>query len=257
MILKAQSKPSISVAYFYCKDGDTARDSCNGIFRAVLAQLLEQNPDIVPYFNSHELTLTLDPLKSAGLKALVRNVFKVLNMIYLVIDGLDEIGRDERKEFFDIILPLVKSQFNEDAGCRIKLFIGSRGEDDIRANLSSIRSTWRKFYEITGDDNHKDIAFYVSHRVEELGNKFRLDDSRRQEIFKDICSRAGGAFHYITVHISLVVGVSNPRVSCYDPSSVMFLLAKLILDNLMNQTSLQELDEELKPEILPSELRNA
>ena len=37
----------------------------------------------------------------------------------------------------------------------------------------------------------------------------------------------------------------------------MFLLAKLILDNLMNQTNLEELEEELKPEILPSELRDA
>ena len=210
MILKARSKPSILVAYFYCKDGDAARDSCNGIFRAVLAQLFEQNPDIVPYFNSHELTLTLDPLKSAGLKALVGNVFKVLNMIYLVIDGLDEIGRDETKEFFNIILPLVKSQFNEDAGCRIKLFISSRGEDDIRVNLSSIRNTWRKFYEITGDDNHKDIAFYVSRRVGELGNKFRLDDSWRQEVFKGVCSRARGAFHYITVHISRAAAVNGP-----------------------------------------------
>ena len=37
----------------------------------------------------------------------------------------------------------------------------------------------------------------------------------------------------------------------------MFLLAKLILDNLMNQTNLEELEWELKPEILPTELRDA
>ena len=37
----------------------------------------------------------------------------------------------------------------------------------------------------------------------------------------------------------------------------MFLLARLILDTLMNQTNLEELEEELKPEILPSQLREA
>ena len=37
----------------------------------------------------------------------------------------------------------------------------------------------------------------------------------------------------------------------------MFLLAKLILDNLMKQTNLEELEEELKPEALPSKLRDA
>ena len=51
--------------------------------------------------------------------------------------------------------------------------------------------------------------------------------------------------------------VANYRTSCFPRPSVMFLLAKLILDNLMNQTSLEELEEELKPEILPSELRDA
>ena len=186
----------ISVAYFYCKDGDTARDSCDGICRAILAQLLEQNSDIIPYFNSHQLALAHDPLRSAGLKALVETIFGVLSLVYLVIDGLDEIDRSERKEFFNIILPLVKSQLrlNEDVGCRIKLFISSRGEDDIRTNRDSIGRTWRKSYGITRDDNHKDIASYVSQRAQELRNKFRLEQSRREEIYKSVCSRAGGAF---------------------------------------------------------------
>ena len=38
---------------------------------------------------------------------------------------------------------------------------------------------------------------------------------------------------------------------------MMFLLAKLILDNLMEQTNMEELEEELKPEILPSKLKDA
>ena len=183
----------ISVAYFYCKQGDSARDSCSGIFRAILTQLLEQNSDIISYFNDHQLTVTHDPLKSVGLKALVETTFKVLGLVYLVIDGLDEIDRSERKEFFSIMLPLVKSQRNGGTGCRIKLFISSRGEDDIRMNLDSIGRTWTKSYEITGDDNHKDIAFYISRRTQELQNQFRLDNFRREEISRDVSSRAGGA----------------------------------------------------------------
>ena len=183
----------ISVAYFYCKQGDSARDSCNGIFRAILTQLLEQNSDIISYFNDHQLAVTHDPLKSVGLKELVETTFKVLNLVYLVIDGLDEIDRIERKEFFSIMLPLVRSQLNEGTGCRIKLFISSRGEDDIRMNLNSIGRTWRKSYEITADDNHEDIAFYISHRTQELQNQFRLDHIRREEISRDVSSRAGGA----------------------------------------------------------------
>ena len=187
--------PSASVAYFYCKHGDATRDSSDGIFRAILAQLLVQNEDIVPYFNNHRLALTNDPLKSDGLRSLVEAVLGVLGRVYLVIDGLDEIDRSERNEFFNIILPLMKSQISGDAGCRarIKLFISSRGEGDIRTNLNSLGRTWRKSYEITGGDNHEDIGFYISFRAQELQNRFGVDDLRREEISKDVCKRVGGS----------------------------------------------------------------
>ena len=246
---------SHSVAYFYCKEGDASRDTCDGIFRAILAQLLEQNSDVVPYFNSQLLSSTHDPLKRAGLKALVKKLFEVLNLIYLVIDGLDEIDRSERAEFFDIILPFLKSQRNGDGGRKIKIFISSRREDDIETNIYSIGSARRKSYEITKVDNRSDIGLYVSCKVQKLQKKFRLDHSRREEISKDVCSRAGGS--YDQCHMSLAFTAANPRVSRFDYSLVMFLLAKLILDNLMKQTNLEELEEELKPKVLPSKLRDA
>jgi hypothetical protein len=119
---------SISVTYFYCKHDDSTRDSCYGIFRAILAQLLVQNSDIIPYFNSHQVALTSNYPKSEGLKSLVKTIFKVLYLVYLVVDGLDEIDRCERDKFFRVILPLVKSQLDWDTRCRIKLFISSRGK---------------------------------------------------------------------------------------------------------------------------------
>ena len=67
-----------------------------------------QNSDIVPFFNSHKVALIHDPLKSEGLKSLVKTVFKVLGFVYLVIDGLDEVDRSEREKFFRlvVIMPL-------------------------------------------------------------------------------------------------------------------------------------------------------
>ena len=158
-----------------------------------------QNSDIVPYFNSHQVSLVHDPLKSDGLRSLATTIFKVLDFIYLVVDGLDEIDRSEREKFFRLILPLVKSrdlQVDGDTEYRVKLFISSRGEDDIRKSLDSIGRASRKYYEISRDDNHRDIAFYVSVRTRELQNQFRLDDDRVGEISKHICEKAGGAYNH-------------------------------------------------------------
>ena len=256
MINGAQSTAasSISVAYFYCKHGDGTRDSCDAVFRGILAQLLAQNPDIIPYFSLHQLELIRDPLKSDGLRSLVKTIFEVLDLVYLVVDGLDEIGQGEREKFFSFIVPLVRSQLGGDTGDNIKLFISSRGEDDIRKSIYSIGRTSRKSYEIAGGDNCDDIAFYVFLRVQELQNKFGFDNSRREEISRQVCGRAGGAYSHC--HVRDRRPIANPNLYFGWPI-VMFLLAKLILDNLVNQASLEELDEEMRPEILPSELRNA
>ena len=136
-----------------------------------------QNPDTVPYFNLHQLALIHDPLKSDGLRSLVKTIFEVLDLVYLVVDGLDEIGQSEREKFFSFIVPLVRSQPGGDTGYKIKLFISSRGEDNIRKHLGSIKLTSRKSYEIAGDDNCDDIAFYVSFRVQELQNEFGFGNS--------------------------------------------------------------------------------
>ena len=158
-----------------------------------------QNSDIVPYFNRHKVALIHDPLKSTGLRSLVNTVFRVLDFVYLVIDGLDEIDRSEREKFFRLILPLVNfrdSRVDGDRGCRVKLFISSRGEDDIRKSVNYIRRGLRKSYEISGDDNRRDIAFYVSVRAQELQTKFRLDHFRMGMISKQVCERAGGAYDH-------------------------------------------------------------
>ena len=158
-----------------------------------------QNSDIVPYFNSNQVSLVHDPLKSDGLRSLATTIFKVLDFTYLVVDGLDEIDRSEREKFFRLILPLVKSrdlQVDGDTEYRVKLFISSRGEDDIRKSLDSIGRASRKYYEISRDDNHKDVSSYVSVRTRELQNKFRLEDDRVGGISKNICERAGGAYNH-------------------------------------------------------------
>ena len=171
-----------------------------------------------------------------------------------MVDGLDEIDRSEREKFFHLILPLVESRVDSDTRYRIKIFISSRGEDDIKKSLDFVGRIRRKSYEITGDDNHRDIAFYVSLRAQELQKKFGLSDLRRKEISKDVRSRAGGV--YECGHISSYQSQLLTLGSLLGVVLVMFLLAKLILDNLMNQTNLEELEEEMRPEMLPSELKD-
>ena len=160
-----------------------------------------QNPDIVPYLFSHQVALIHDPLKSDGLRSLVTTIFKVLDFIYLVIDGLDEIDRSEREKFFHFILPLVRPRnprVDDQTGYRAKLFISSRSVDDIEKSVNSIRRASRESYEITRNDNRRDIASYVSVRAQELQIMFRLGHVRSREISEQICERAGGAYdHHI------------------------------------------------------------
>lgn len=47
--LNTSKHPGFRTAYFYCKEGEHRKNDCISVFRALLAQLLCDCPQLVPY----------------------------------------------------------------------------------------------------------------------------------------------------------------------------------------------------------------
>ncbi|KAL2041208.1 hypothetical protein N7G274_006153 [Stereocaulon virgatum] len=110
------------------------------------------------------------------------------------------------------------------AKSNVQMFLASRKETDIGKSMGSANRL-----EIRPFHLEKDISSYVRVQVGALEKRFDLPTERQKRIVTEITMRAHG----------------------------MFLLARLIMDNLLDQICHEDLEEELRSEILPKGINQA
>lgn len=106
----------------------------------------------------------------------------------------------------------------------VKFFVTSRKEHVIGKSLRSVITL-----QIGPHHIERDIQSYVRVRTSKLGEIFSMDAERQKWITTEVTQRAHG----------------------------MFLFARLVMDNLMNQDCEEALEDELKNEILPQGIDEA
>ena len=187
MIEEARKITKAKVAFFYCKYNDTARNTFVAVARGVLSQLLRQNRDLLPFFYerssaSGEVTLSSLTLAKELLKVALNSVEKV----YVILDGIDECSRDDRKDISSFFCGIVEDlpQANFDSiHC---LFVS---QDDGFARKDFTKCSALK---IDANDNKTDIHNLVRVWSERLQQRFELTDDRKSEIWDQVSRGADG-----------------------------------------------------------------
>ncbi|GKZ21143.1 hypothetical protein AbraIFM66951_008668 [Aspergillus brasiliensis] len=204
-----------AVAYFYCKQGDDKRTSVEGVTRSILAQLLDQNPDLLPYFHENAQT-NVSLASSQASKQILGTSLRSFGRVYLVLDGLDECGRDARKA--------IASRFREMVDLEVKvgsircLFI-SQVDGAAEADFQGI-----PFITI-GHQNTRDIKNYVGKWQQTLVAKFGA--SKRLSDLQEIISKAAKG---------------------------LFIFAELFAKFLEQQLTIEDLEKHLFSDNLPVEM---
>jgi len=184
--------PRPTVLFFYCKDGDTQRDNFVSIARSLLSQLLKQNKGLLHYFhaeasNSAEAVLTSPALAKELLETGIRNC----KSVYIILDGLDECSRDERKSITSWFRKLIEELPPTNAEAIRCLFVSQ--DDGIArkdfADLSAIT--------ISSQDNRTDIEEYSSVWARKIREKFSISDQMTTNIVTTILDTTGG----IAIHL--------------------------------------------------------
>ncbi len=96
----ARCVPGASVAFFYCKYGVKERNSFISVTRSILAQALVQNSALLSHFyeaaaQSPDVALSSTNTAKDMLQLALASCSTTM---YVIIDGLDECGRADRKE---------------------------------------------------------------------------------------------------------------------------------------------------------------
>ncbi|KAK4158351.1 hypothetical protein C8A00DRAFT_28632 [Chaetomidium leptoderma] len=99
IIDQAKQQTDISVAYFYFAYGDSQRNNFLGMARAILSQLLAQNEALLDCYNSvMAVSCAHGHLSSQQESEKLLETALKSRKTYIVLDGLDECPRDQRKD---------------------------------------------------------------------------------------------------------------------------------------------------------------
>jgi hypothetical protein len=227
----ADSRADAITSYFYCRSGDeTSGESVYlKILKSLLRQILEIDRDRLAALyhsrvNGRHSVEILDDESTA--KHLLEILCDGIQRHFIVIDGLDEMDRTERKAVVDCLFNIVKKSDRSHPG-RIRVLFVSTDLDDMRTRAKSVDAL--DVYDLSPEKTEKDINLYLEERAISWNAKFRLP---KQDIDRAIKAISAG-------------------------SNGMFLYAFLVSDNLFNQPTQARFLHEMSSPRFPKDLETA
>ncbi|KAI1147252.1 putative zinc finger protein [Nemania diffusa] len=218
--------PAPTVLFFYCKYGNSERDSFVALGRSLLVQFLKHDSGLLPSFyqkscRSGEAVLTSPAL----VEELLHLAFTNCKSAYIILDGLDECPRDQRKYITQWFRKLV-DELPTNEPDRLRCLFVSQDDGAARKDFADLANI-----KIRAQDNTQDIEEYSRIEANKLKESYPsiITEAKANKIAKDVAKVANG----------------------------LFLLAKSIWINLSGHTSITRLEEVLKLRSLPNEINDA
>lgn len=241
-----------AVAYFYCGYGDNQRNSFLSIARSLLWQLSKGIPDLISHLHRESCESGQEILTSLNLaQELLQLVFNYATQnqtIYIVLDGLDECERDERKIIATWIQSFSESLAVDKRNLFRCLFVS---QDDGVARKDFKHISRLKLVET---HTRRDIEAYASFWHRKIEEKFGKLEASEPNITKIVTAAAQGRVYPTLPLFTLVQSNTMVEFRGNLKDIGMFLFAKLMILHLKHQPSMRDLLQELEPGRLPVNL---
>ncbi|KAI1355972.1 putative zinc finger protein [Xylaria sp. FL0043] len=147
--------PAPIVLFFYCKYENPERDNFVALGRSLLAQFLKQDIGLLPTLYQRSCRSGESVLKSPALiEDLLNLAFGNCRSAYIILDGLDECPRDQRKIITQWFRKLVEELPTTEPE-RLRCLFISQDDGIARKDFDGLASI-----KITGENNNRDIEEY-------------------------------------------------------------------------------------------------
>jgi len=175
------------VLFFYCKHGNAERDNFLAVARSLLAQLLKQDKDLLFYFykkccDSGEAVLNSPAL----IEELLNLAFKNCQSAYIILDGLDECSREERKIIAQWFRKLVEDLSSSHPD-RLRCLFVSQDDGAARKDFAGLASI-----KIRPEDNKQDIDEFSRIEAGKVKDELGLTDDRASILTRTVADSVGG-----------------------------------------------------------------
>ncbi|KAH0563181.1 hypothetical protein GP486_002248 [Trichoglossum hirsutum] len=224
LVEQLRKTPSNHVVFFYCKHEDKDRNSFVALARAMIGQIVLQNDSLVPYVYEKAATCGEKPLKTLKRSQDILEIaLKSLDRVCIIIDGLDECPPSEKETIASWFQTLIRSM-SEDDYADMKCIFLCQSDKETSKLFKGLPSVLMGSADLAGD-----IETFCKIEGEKIKNKFALLDPEKDEIIQKVSHEAKD----------------------------MFLYAKLVMKNLLDQTRLANLRKEMQPGRFPKGINQA
>ena len=183
------SNPSTAVAFFYCDYKDPKTQDLSNILGSLAQQLAKQDEDsftkLRDFYEAHNPERQSNvEYDSDALSTLVTEMTTVFDSASIIVDGLDECGRNA-----SVVVDALAG-LNEIDGSTIKTIFLSRDEIDIRERLEC-------YTKISIAARSSDLTLYVGAEIDLRMRKKRLrikDQSLKEYIMERLVEGAKGMY---------------------------------------------------------------
>ena len=238
---EARKLPNAITTCFYCKGTDEQRNGFLTVAKSLLSQIALTQDSVLHYLyeeasKSNEAVLSTTVVA----KRLLEVALNSCGRVYIVLDGLDECSRDDRKELTSWFQDLVASLPRACLGAIRCLFI-SQEDGFARKDLGMLSQI-----KIMPADNTADIEAFCGEWHEKIESKFGPLERREHNVKRVVSTRAQGTILFcksLGTWLTSAIG--------------MFLFAKLVTWNLNEQTSRIDFETEINPNRFPEGLDQA
>ncbi|KAF6238464.1 hypothetical protein HO173_003431 [Letharia columbiana] len=187
---EAQHSNDVIASFFFFDRGSDLRKSSCGLFRSLLHQLLNKDPDMLPAFkktgSDHEWAeKELQTLLKEWILSPSRN-----RPIRIYVDALDEAGRDDAAKLMKYFEELTKPP--SPAGASFQICFSCRHypvvvpKDALKISVE--------------EENNEDIATYVQENL-----KDHFSDANKAELEREIIGKASSIFQWVVLVIPIII----------------------------------------------------
>ncbi|KAI0376807.1 hypothetical protein F5Y04DRAFT_273551 [Hypomontagnella monticulosa] len=189
IIDRARMLPDVSTAFFYCSEADPLRNNFISIARGLLSQLLVQDDSLLLLMDDKMSTKSGDPvLSSAVLAKELLEISLKSRKTYIILDGIDECSRDQRKEiciwFIKLVDSLPRTKMDE-----IRCLFISQDDGIARKDLSVLPSI-----KIATENTRDDIETFAVIRKDLIEERFGTFNKEELDIVRVVTARSQGMF---------------------------------------------------------------
>jgi hypothetical protein len=193
VIVDEARKRDAHVTYFYCKDGNDRRNNFLSIAKSLLHQLCHGDDHLMEYLDaemstSGEATLS----RTSVAKPLLELAGHSKDSLFIIIDGLDECIKKEKKEIISWVQSLAsndgkKNTALEGEPSQIRCLLVGQEDGECTKLLKDCQTV-----KIQPTDNSKDIGAFCQHKENELRKKHSRLQGPGGQITRNVVQKAGG-----------------------------------------------------------------